>query len=384
MAKSSAQTFDSCQRQYAEMLSELKAGKYAPVYLFHGTEGYFINALEGYITKNALPADQQAFNQVVVYGKDSSGVEVVGAARRYPMLSDKQLVVVRDAQNLRGIEELVHYVSQPQSSTILVIAHREKAMDKRSVLYKKISGMHSAVVFESVAPRDYEVSKFVVGLLAERGRRAEPAAVEMIAENIGANLNRIAREIDKLLTRLPEGGGEGGEGVEGGEGGEGGERAAAGEQGAVITVNDVQENIGISKQFNNFELCKALSFGKFDQALKIAEHLSANPKDNPLLLTISALFTHFSRITAYGFLRFESVQRRTPMPSDMEVSRTLKLPNAYFLKEYVAASGFYPLPKCVAVLGLLRQWDLKSKGMDSGSAVQGELLRDLLLRIAVC
>ncbi len=359
MAKraTSTQSFDSTQRQCAEIISQAKAGRYAPIYLLHGAEGYFIDKIESYISQNALPEEQKSFNQTTIYGKDSSGAEVVTLARRYPMMSEVQLVVVREAQSLKGIEDLAHYIQEPLSSTILVICHRDKALDKRSSLYKKFAAAKGAIVFESTSPKDYEVSKFVNANLSERGLSAEPTAVEMISENIGANLTRISGEIDKLVTRLGAG--------------------------RHITANDVEENIGISKQFNVFELCKSLSFRKFTHALKIAEHLSANSKETPLILTINALFTHFQRVTTLGFIRFEAQQKRNAMPSDIELSKVLKLPNPYFLSEYTTAINNYRLPSCVAILGLLRTWDLKCKGMDVGSADDGELLRDLILRISL-
>lgn len=357
MAKSSTISFEGCRKSCNEILLSGANGNFAPVYLLHGSEGYFIDKIESFITENSLSEESKAFNLTVVYGKDTTGAEVVSLARRYPMMSERQVVVVREAQSMRGIDDLVHYLAAPLSSTILVVAHRDKALDKRSALYKKFSSVKGGVVFESTSPRDWEVSKFVSETLSEKGLRAEPNAVEMIAENIGANLNRIAREIDKLKTRLPSN--------------------------TVISAKEIEDNIGISKQFNNFELCKALSFKKFDRALTIASHLSANPKESPLILTLSAIFTHFQRITILGFMRYSSARKGLAAPSDAELSKALKLPNAYFLSEYKSAAQHYSIASCVAILGLLRTWDMKSKGMDSGSAEDGELLSDLILRISM-
>ncbi len=359
MAKkvSSTQSFDSTQRQCAEIISQVAADRYANIYLLHGPESYFIDKIEGYISQNALSEEQKSFNQTTIYGKDSSGAEVVTLARRYPMMSERQLIVVREAQSLRGFDELAHYLKEPLSSTILVIAYRDKSIDKRSSIYKKFTSSPNCVIFESTSPRDYEVSKFVVATLAERSLTAEPTAVEMISENIGANLTRISSEIDKLVTRL------------------GASRH--------ITATDIEDNIGISKKFNIFALNKALSYRKFSEALTIADHLAANPKDSPLVLTINALFTHFQRIATLGFIKFEARQRGNALPPDFELSKALKLPNPYFLSEYTSAVNHYTLASCVAILGLIRTWDLKSKGMDSGSIDEGELLRDLVLRISL-
>lgn len=335
-------------------------GNYASLYLLHGAEGYFIDYIEGFIAQNALTEEQKAFNQVIIYGKDSSGGEVINAARRYPMLSERQVVIVREAQNLKGLESIAHYVEKPMQSTILVIAHRDKSIDKRSALYKKIAASKNVVVFESVAPRDWEVARFVNSLAAQRSLKIDPSAVAMIADNIGANLMRIKSEIDKLQTRL-----------------------GAQSTQRVITTTDIEQNIGISKQYNNFELCKALSYRQFDSALKIVDYLSSNEKDNPLIRTITSLFTHFQRITTLGFIHFRAQQQRSPMPSDMEMARMIKIPNAYFLDEYKKAAANYSIAKCVAILGLMREWDLKSKGMGAGSSSSGELLRDLIIRVSL-
>ncbi len=359
MAKSSSQTFEAARKGADEILKTARSGNYAPVYLLHGTEGYFIDKIESYITEKSLSEAEKAFNLTVVYGKDTNGGDVVAMARRYPMMAERQVIVVREAQSMRGIDELVHYLSAPLNTTVLVIAHRDKALDKRSALYKKFAAVNGAVLFESVSPRDWEVSKFVSANLTEKGLKAEPAAVEMIAENIGANLARISNEIDKLKTRL------------------------SADSSYIITQKDVEDNIGISKLFNNFELCKSLSMRKFDVALKIADHLSANVKETPIILTINALFTHFQRITILGFLRYNSARKGTPMPPQAEQSKLLKLPNPYFLEEYAMAANNYKLASCVAILGLIRQWDLKTKGMGAGSAENSELLRDLILRISL-
>lgn len=358
MAKSTGNFADSSQL-CNEILITMGGGVYAPLYLLHGTEGYFIDRIESFVVDHALAEEQRAFNQIVVYGKDSTVAEIIDSARRYPMMSPRQVVVVREAQNLKGIEDLAHYAAAPCSSTVLVISHRDKSVDKRSSFYKKCVASKGAVVFESASPREWEVSGFVSSLFSARGLRAEAGVVQMIADNIGANCSRIASEIDKLVTRLPEGT-------------------------TTITPSDVEQNIGISKDFNNFELCKALSMRDFGRALLIAQHFGANEKDNPLVVTINALFTHFQRIVTLGFLRYDTRRRGVSMGSDLDVARMLKLPNAYFLGEYQTAANNYPLPKAVAILGLLREWDMKSKGMGAGSTSAGELLRDLLLRICFC
>lgn len=357
MAKSGG-TFAESSQQCNEILATMRGGGYAPLYLLNGTEGYFIDKIEEFVLSNALPDSERDFNQVVIYGKDSSASEVIMAARRYPMMAQRQVIVVREAQNLKGFEELAHYVAQPLDSTVLVISHREKSVDKRSSFYKKCVAAKGAIIFESNSPRDWEVASFVITLFNERGLKPDNGVVQMIADNIGANCSRIACEIDKLKTRLA--------------------------QGTVnITQKDVQDNIGISKDFNNFELCKALSVGDFARALFIADYFGTNEKDNPLVVTINQLFSHFQRIVTLGFLIYDSHRRAVPMPSDAEVAKLLKLPFASFLAEYKTAVNIYPLPKAVNILGLIRTWDMKSKGMLAGSSSKGELLRELIIRISM-
>lgn len=357
MAKSTGSFADS-SRQCNEILATMRGGVYAPLYLIHGAEGYFIDQIEDFVIDNALPEAERAFNQVVIYGKDSSAAEVIDIARRYPMMAQRQVVVVREAQNLKNFDELSHYAAQPLASTLLVICHREKSVDKRSSFYKKCSAGKDTIVFESTPPRDWEVASFVSSLFAARRLSPQNGVIEMIAENIGANCARIASEIDKLKTRLPEGT-------------------------TSISPQNVQDNIGISKDFNNFELCKALSVGNYARALMIADYFAANERDNPLVVTINALFTHFERIVTLGFLQFDARRRGAAMVSDAEAARALKLPFAGFLGEYKGAVNIYPLPRAVAILGLIRQWDMKSKGMQAGSASKGELLKELILRISL-
>ncbi len=359
MAKSAGASFESSRKNCAEILLNAESGNYSQVYLLHGTEGYFIDKIEGYITENSLSETDKSFNLTVVYGKETTGKDVVALARRYPMMAERQVIIVREAQSMRGIEDIAHYLTNPLQSTVLVIAHRDKAMDKRSALYKKFNACKGAVLFESVPPREWEVGKFITDVLAEWKLKAEPAAVVIISENIGCNLIRISQEIEKLHTHLGS------------------------DPNHIITTGDIEDNIGISKSFNNFELCKSLSYKKFDKALRIAEHLSANPKESPIVLTINALFTHYQRITTLGFIRYKASRLSTAMPTDIELAKRLKLPSPFFLDEYKSAINHYSLSSCVMILGLLRTWDGKTKGIDTGSAEDSELLRDLILRISV-
>ncbi len=354
------QSFKEVQQKSREILSALERGAYAPLYLFMGEEGYYTDLLSQYIATHALDDTQREFNQTVLYGKDTEGAEVVALCRRYPMMSPRQVVIVREAQAMRGVEALGSYAQKPLESTILVICYKGKSLDKRSAVYKQIAGLKGAVVLESTSPRDYEMEGWVRALFDARGVKIEPKAVQMLADHLGTDLQKIAKEVEKLFTRLPEGI-------------------------AQITATHIEQNIGISKEFNNYELTRALSERNMARALLIADHFAANPKDNPLVVTISALFGHFQRIVTLGIAKWENKRRGVPELtglSEAGVASLLKLPSPFFAREYITASGHYSNQKAFTILGWLREYDMKSKGMNAGSTNPGELLRELLLRIA--
>lgn len=356
MAKATG-NFAESSAQCAAVIDSMKGGAYAPLYLLHGAEGYFIDMIENYVATHALSEDLKAFNQITLWGKESSAAEVVAAAKQYPMMGSRQVVIVKEAQNLKGMEELVSYVSNAQQSTILVLCHKEKPIDKRSLFYKKVSASASALIFESISPREWEVSGFVSQIFARKGLTAEPAAIQMIADHIGANLQTIDTEITKLTTRLAKGT-------------------------TAITAQHIEDNVGISKDFNNFELTKALSNRNFRMALVIADHFAKNAKNNPLVVTISTLFTHFQRIATLNLYKWECSRSRKPIGNDYEVAKLLGLTSSYFLSEYTTAGANYPTAKAVEILGLIREWDMRSKGFPPSSATEQELLRELIIRIS--
>jgi len=268
----------------------------------------------------------------------------------------RQVVIVREAQSLRRLEQLSLYTASPCATTILVLCHKERNMDKRSQLYKQIAGR--GVVFESVRPRDYEIAGWLAEYIRSRNCTIDAKSVSMLVDHLGADIAKIANEIDKLMTFLPEGTSR-------------------------ITAEHIEQNIGISKDFNNFELTRALSEKDMARALRIADHFARNPKENPLLVTLGTLFTHFQRIFIVNYQRWLCRRKGTPMPPDAELARMLKLSSAFFLKEYQQAASLYPNSRVFAIMGLIREYDLKSKGIDSGQATDGELLKELLLKIFV-
>lgn len=353
MAKSGTNFRDSIAN-YSAISKDIKARKFAPVYLLMGEEGYFIDRLSDLLAENILTEAEQSFNQIVAYGKDSECGNIINYCKQVPMMGSYQVVILKEAQQLRKIEQLSLYTQAFSASTILVICHKGKNLDKRSALYKQISKI--GVVFESVKPRDYEIGGWLNDFIRSKDLSIDPKALTMLTEHLGVDIAKISNELDKLMTCLPEGTKN-------------------------ITADHIEQNIGISKEFNNFELTRAISEKDMRKALLIADHFAQNPKDNPLLVTISTLFSHFQRIFIINYQKWLVRYKGTAMPSDVELCRMLKIPSPYFLNEYKQASNLYPNKKVFMILGMLREYDMKSKGMNSGGAAEGELLRELLLKI---
>lgn len=353
MAKSTIK-FKDCITQFEDLKSRISKRQFAPIYLLMGEESYFIDALCEQLSSTILSPAEQAFNQITVYGKDSDAGQVVNLCRQMPMMGSHEVIIVKEAQQLRQIEKLSHYTSKPQSSTILIVCHKEKSVDKRSAFYKQCNS--AGVVFESIRPRDYEIGPWLTQFIASKGLRISPKALQMLTDHLGCDIAKISNELDKLIVSLPTGTTE-------------------------ITDRDIENNVGISKDFNNFELCNAVAVQDISRALNIADHFARNPKDNPLLVTIMALFGLFHDLFTINYLRWQSQRKGLPMPNDMELMRILKKSNIYAINELKQQSARWPNKKVFNILGLLREYDGKSKGIDSGGMSDGELLRELLLKI---
>lgn len=255
---------------------------------------------------------------------------------------------------MKGLDKLSLYTSSPVSSTILVLCHKDKSLDKRSALYKSL--LKNGVVLESVRPRDYEIGAWLTTYLSGRGLNLSNKALSMLTENLGTDISKIAGEVSKLIIALPEGTQQ-------------------------ITDSHIEEHIGISKEFNNFELCNAILSHNPKRALKIAEHFAHNPKSHPLLLTVMVLFGQFKQLFTINYLRWQSQYRGVPFPNDMELMRILKLNNSFAVSDLKSICGAWNNRKVFFILGLMREYDAKSKGMNTGGATEGELLRELILKI---
>ena len=353
MAKSALKFKDSVAA-YEKLAQEIAARRFAPVYLLMGEEGYFIDALAERLATTVLDEASRAFNQITVYGRDSEAGQVINLCRQMPMMGQYQVVILKEAQQLKGLDKLALYTQKPSPTTILVICHKEKNADKRSAFYKGCAA--NGTVLESVRPRDYEIAAWLQQFIRQKGFTIDPKALSMLTDHLGTDIAKISNEIRKLTVSLPEGTKR-------------------------ITDADIEANIGISKDFNNFELCKAVTGQNLEQALRIADHFARNPKDNPLLVTILALFNQFREIFRINYLRWLSRHKGVPFPSDTELIGILRMNNAYALGELKQTSARWDNRRVFRILGLLREYDAKSKGMNAGGSPDGELLRELLLKI---
>ena len=353
MAKSALKFKDSIAA-FDQLTRDIAARRFAPIYLLMGEESFFIDRLCEQLAGSILSEAERPFNQITLYGKDSDAGTVVNYCRQMPMMGAYEVIILKEAQQLRDIDKLSLYTTKPSATTILIVCHKEKNVDKRSSLYKSVSA--NGVVFESIRPRDYEIGPWLSEYVGSKGCSITPKGLAMLTDHLGTDVSKISNEITKLLVSLPEGTKQ-------------------------ITEVHIEENVGISKDFNNFELCKAVVTRDVKRALTIAEHFARNPKDNPLLVTVLALFGKFREMFVINYLRWQSRRKQVPFPSDAELMGLAKINNIYALREAKEVSAQWQNSKVFAVLGLLREYDAKSKGVNAGGATEGELLRELLLKI---
>ncbi|MBO5889884.1 MAG: DNA polymerase III subunit delta [Alistipes sp.] len=356
MAKSSK--FNDALTSYNSIMKDIEARRFAPIYLLSGDEGYFIDAIAERLGDTILNEAERSFNQVTVYGADSDTGKIVMLCRQMPMMGNYQVVIVREAQQLTKMENLVHYTSSPQSTTILIICYKNKeqgkGLDKRTAFYKSCA--KAGCVFESVRPKEYEIDQWLNSHINSRGFSIEPKAIAMLKEHVGMDISRIVREIDKLAVSINEGQ-------------------------TKITDADIEQYIGISKEFNSFELNDAVMKRDVGRAMRIAEHFAHNPKNYPITQTIILLFNQFQQLFLLNYHMWQSRKRGIPMPPDTELMSAVRANHPFVLKELKANIGRWTGPQLFRALGLLREYDAKSKGVNSGGLDSGELLKELLLKI---
>lgn len=330
---------------FEQIVTEIKARKYRPVYLFMGDEPYYIDELTNMLTETVLPEEERDFNQSILYGMETNVTAVITMARSYPMMSDHQLIVIKEAQNLSKIEELEVYVKNLLKSTILVLNYKGGSLDKRKKLYAEID--KNGAIFESKKIPEYKIPAFITSYILSKGLSIDQKSAQMLSDYLGNDLGKLTNEIVKLLIAIPPGQ-------------------------MRITADLIEENIGISKDFNNFELLNAIINKNIFKVNQIADYFEKNPKNNPMIMTMSVLFNFFSNLMICYWAKNKTEQG---------LATELGLRNPYQAKDYVIALKNYNAFKCMEIIGLLRIYDAKSKGVDNNSAPDGELLKELLYKI---
>ncbi len=353
MAKKADKGFNATIESYHKVMGDIAKGELATIYLLNGEESYFIDKISEAIT-NTVPSEWADFDMDVLYGADSSAGEVIELCRTYPMGAARRVVVVREATQLSDIAKLEGYIQNPLPTTTLVICYKGKSYDKRSALYKKSAT--AGVVFESVVARDYEVKLFLSELLATRGFTIESKAKELLVEHLGSDITKIDNEIAKLMNAMPEGI-------------------------SVINSDHIERYVGISKEYNIFEFNDAVATADMLKMMRIASYFESNPKSAPLVMLLPTLFKHFLSIFSVGMIIYDCKKRGVSVPDKYALASQASLPSAFFVDKYIAASSLYPPPRVLRVLGYIRDCDMRSKGIGLAPLSEGELLRDLILKI---
>lgn len=330
---------------YEEIVRNLKNEVYSPIYFLMGEEDYYIDRISDYLVNHALTETEKEFNLTVLYGADTDIATVINAAKRYPMMSKYQVVVVKEAQHLRNIEELTYYLQKPLASTILVFCYKHGALDRRKKITAEIE--KAGVLFESKKLKEAQLPGFISSYLKRKQVEIEPKASEMMAEFVGADLNRMAGELEKLIITLP-----------------------AGQK--RITPELIERNIGISKDYNNFELRNALIVKDVLKANQIVKYFEENPKNNPLQVTLAVLFNFFANLMLAYY---------APKKTDQGIAAQLGLRSPWQSKDYMIAMQKYSGVKVMQIIGAIRECDAKSKGIGNPSTPDGELLRSLVYMI---
>ncbi len=330
-----------------EILSEIKQRKFKPLYLLHGEESHYIDVITAALESSVLDDSQKGFDQTILYGKDVDFATIISAAKRYPMLSEYQVIIVKEAQGLKwkGEDELLSkYLENPTPTTILVFAYKHGKFDKRTKVYKTID--KKGVIFESEKLYDNKVAGWISDELKSNGYEIHPQAAALVADYLGTDLSKINNELEKLVLNIPKG--------------------------REISVADIEYNIGISKEFNVFELNSAL--GKRDalKAIQIVNYFAANPKSNPFVLIIGSMVGYFTKILKYHYLHDKSAA---------SVAKELGV-HPFFIKEYEVAARNFTKMKIFQVIAYLREYDLKSKGVDaSANTTDKDLMREMVFKI---
>lgn len=336
---------------YKNIINDIRNKNIKPIYLLHGEEPYFIDVISDYIAENVLTEDEKAFNQTILYGRDVNVEDVVASAKRFPMMAERQVLILKEAQGLgttnlqSKLGEFENYFKNPQPSTVLVICLKYKKADGRKSYLK--AAKKNGVVFESKKLYENKIPDFIQESLKADGYHISYKASFMLTEFLGTDLGKINNELGKLRLIVPKN--------------------------TEITPEIIEKNIGFSKDFNNFELQNALGSNDFKKAYRIIDYFAQNPKDNPILGTLPLLFRYFSQILKYHGLSDKSQKN---VASELGV-------HPFFVNDYIRAAKVFPMKKCSHIIEVLRDIDVRVKGVESSSNVtQGDFLKELLVKIA--
>jgi DNA polymerase III subunit delta len=328
---------------FDNILNDLKNKIYYPIYFLDGEESFYIDEISDYIETNVLTDLEKEFNQTIVYGKDTNIPTLISYAKRFPMMANYQVIIVKEAQDLDKIEDLAGYIEHPLTSTLLVICYKYDKLDRRKSIAKTIE--KTGVLFESSRLYDNQIPDWIMDYVRKKNYSISAKAAFLLAEFLGTDLSKIVNEIGKLIINIPAG--------------------------HEITEEYVEKNIGISKDFNVFELQKALGKKDVYKANQIITHFAANPRENPLVKVIPLIYSFFSKILIYHQL---------PDKSRNNVASALSV-NPFFVQDYQVAAGNFKLNKLILIISILREYDLKAKGVENASTPDGELMKELVFKI---
>lgn len=327
-----------------EILKDISKKIFHPAYLLAGEESYFIDIIADKLETEVLSESEKEFNLAVLYGRDVNYVSVLDQARRYPMMSNFQVIIIREAQDMDGLEQLASYIEKPVPSTILVLCHKNKTPDKRKALYK--SFQKNGIFLESKHISLSKIPEWINGYILQLGYTITTKATMLIAESVGNDISKITNEISKLIINIPKG--------------------------SQIQDSHIESSIGISKEYNVFELLKAMETKNIFNANKIIYYFASNPKENSIFKILPILFDFFVKVLLYHELPAKK--------NNQEVAAKLSC-SPYMTEQYKNAAAMYSRDKAMRIIGYIRDYDLKAKGVDNASATEGELLKELIYKI---
>lgn len=330
--------------KYENIISDLKNKVYYPIYLLSGEEPYFIDQITSFIEKNILTENERDFNQTILYGKETDAATIVSYAKKFPMMANHNVVIVKEAQNLRNFDLLNNYAQEPLKSTVLVLCYKHKKFDKRKKIVNVLK-KNKCVFFESTKLYENQIQAWIENIIKQNKRKINPKALFLMVEYLGADLSKINNEIQKLLITTNDN--------------------------QEITETHIAENIGISKDYNIFELYKALAAKNVLKTNQIINYFNSNPKEHPLIVTINMLFLFFSKVMKVYYVKDKDKK---------SIAAELKV-HPFFVTDYINASKKYGIKKLRLIITLLREYDARVKGINNLSATEQDLLRELIFII---